>query len=182
MRLFTLYYPIWIVVAAAIFAVGYAVATGTNKKVFLVSGIGGAVAALLLGVFCVYFMPTDEKAVRKTINSIKTCVMNNDLHGTLEYVVDDASKTRALARTYVGNVQFRGIKITNFKVEEVNRLASPPRARASFRVGASGTYSSEWGAASFATLVDFNLVELRLGSDGVWRVTDSLQFSEASGF
>ena len=182
MRLFTLYYPVWIVVAAAIFAVGYAVATGTNKKAFLFSGIGGAVAALLLGVFCVYFMPTDEKAARKTINEIKKAVMANDLGGTLAYVDDDATKTRALARTYVGNVQFRGIKITNFKVDEINRLTSPARARVSFRVGASGTYSSEWGAASFSTLVDFSVVELRLGSDGIWRVTDNLRFSEATGF
>ena len=86
MRLFTLYYPVWIVVAAAIFAVGYAVATGTNKKVFLFSGIGGAVAALLLGVFCVYFLPTDEKAVRKTINETKNAVVAGDVDETLEHI------------------------------------------------------------------------------------------------
>ena len=182
MRLFTFYYPVWIVVAAAIFAVGYAVATGTNKKVFMTSGIVAAVATLLLGVFCVYFMPTDEKAVRKTINETKDAVVAGDLEGTLAHISDDATKARALARMYVGKVKFRGAKITNFKVLEVNRLASPPRARVSFRASASGTYESEFGAASFATLVDFNVVEMRLGTDEEWRLTDNLDFSEASGF
>lgn len=171
----------WLLAAGCCVGVGYALMTGANKKIFFALGVVGGIAAVVLGIVFVFFVQTDEKQIRRTLEEIKTAVVDGDVDRALEFVEQDAKQIRAVADAYLSRVRVDKAKISNFRIEEINRLASPPRARVAFRVGASGDTSGEWGGA-FTTLVDFDLVELRLDPDGVWRVTNAVQFQPARGF
>lgn len=183
MHLLTTNLLAWLFIAAAFVATGYALTTGTTKKIFMKLGIVAALATIVAGVVCVYFVQTDEKRIRRTIEEMRVAIIAGDINKVLSFVEEDALKVRVAANVYVdpGKAQIKNIKVSDFKVNELNRMSSPPRARVSFRASASGVATGEWGGP-FTTLVDFDLVELRLESDGVWRVTDNVNFGFPRGF
>ena len=183
MHLLTTNLLVWLLIAVAFVVVGYAFTAGTTKKIFMKLGIVAALATIVVGVVCVYFVQTDEKRIRRTIDEIRVAVIAGDVEDALRHVEADAMKVRVAASMYVDpqSVNVERITVSTFKLNELNRMSSPPRARVSFRASASGVATGEWGGP-FTTLVDFDLVELRLESDGMWRVTDNVHFGFPRGF
>jgi len=165
----------WLVVAGACFFCGFALATGLAKRQYMF--VGGVVALCLLtvGIVLVFFVDTDAKSVRRSIDALVAAVGRDDVEGVLEYVAPNAERTRRLATFNMGLANIERAKIGNFKIREITRTTSPPRARVSLRGVVAGKAAS-FDAYPFTVMVDFTKIELRLGQDGVWRVTDECEF------
>ena len=175
MTIFTENIFVWMIVAFALVFTGYAIAKGTNKIAWLWSGVGAGALAIVLGVVFVYFVQTDAKRVRRTITELSLAVRSNDVDKVCSFVAKSAERTKRNARVSMAMATIDATKITSYKLEELNRSTSPPRARVSFRATVSGK-SQFVDAYPFTVVVDFTVVELRLEKDGVWRVTDNCEY------
>ncbi|MGI6400512.1 MAG: hypothetical protein ACOX0A_00050 [Thermoguttaceae bacterium] len=182
MNLLTTNFLVWLLIATALGFTGYAVATGTNKRVYMKVGIGTAILTILIGALCVYVVRTDEKDIRSSLRRLAAAARENDREKFLSYVEPNAETVINTVNMYFSKVTIESVKISNFKILEVNRLTSPPRARISFRGSASGFSSPPWDSGKFLVLVDFNSVEMRLNGDGKWLVADDINFNVSRGF
>jgi len=165
----------WAVVAASCAFCGFALATGLAKRQYAVGGACVAFGLLALGIVLVFFVDTDAKSVRRSIDGLADAVARNDVEGVLALVSPDAERTRGLASSHMKLANIERAKVSDYKLLEITRATSPPRARVSLRGVVSGK-SSSFDAYPFTIIVDFTQVELRLGQDGVWRVTDECEF------
>ena len=165
----------WLGVASACAFSGFALSTGLAKRRYAVGGVCAALCLSALGVVLVYFVDTDAKSVRRSIDGLVDAVGRDDVEGVLAFVAPNANRTRRLATFNMGLADVERAKISDFKVLEITRTTSPPRARVSLRGVVAGKASSV-ETYPFTVVVDFTKVELRLGLDGVWRVTDECEF------
>ena len=173
--LFTESILFWLIAASACAFCGFALSTGLAKRQYAVGGVCFALCLAALGVVLVYCVDTDAKSVRRSIDGLVEAVGRDDVEGVLSFVAPDANRTRLLATFNMGLADVERAKISDFKVLEITRTTSPPRARVSLRGVVAGKASSV-ETYPFTVVVDFTKVELRLGLDGVWRVTDECEF------
>ncbi len=173
--LFTESILFWLIVVIACAFCGFALSTGLAKRRYAVVGVCGALCLSALGVVLVYFVDTDAKSARRSINGIVEAVGRDDVEGVLAFVASNANRTRRLATFNMGLADVERAKISDYKTLEITRTTSPPRARVSLRGVVAGKVNS-FETYPFTIVVDFTKVELRLGADGVWRVTDECEF------
>lgn len=172
---------VWALIATGLVLTGGAFAKGTNKNAFLWQGLVAGVVALLVGVVCVYFVQTEEKKTRATIYAIADAFERNDADAVCALLSRDSTKVKPLARSYLENLAtVEKTKVTDFQVLEINKTTSPPRARVSIHATASGK-ARGIDSYPFFVSVDFPMIELRKEQDGVWRVTDNIEYSSPHG-
>lgn len=171
---------IWFYLAVGLFfivagAVLYS-ASGKIARVLQFGALGLAVIAL--GASLVFLVPTDRKAIKKTIYDLGDAVERNDLNGVLDLIDVKADKTRAKAVFHMKLAKIERTRIGQLKIQSVNQFTSPPTARVAFNGGVSGKviFASTYPAADFSIVVYFEDVELGKGNDGRWRVTDNCFF------
>ena len=143
--------------------------------ILLRTGRGWALWAML-GVGLLTFMGlglerlvlTDREAVEDTLDACAAAVEANDLDRLLQYISPTAPKTQNDARFVLGEVEVRKARINNLEIT-VNRLTSPPTAKAKFRARGTGRdRKGEYPYQGYATKV---VVNLRREGDR-WRVAD----------
>ena len=172
---------VWALIATGLVLVGYAFAKGTNKTTFLWQGVITGVLAVIVGIVCVYFVQTEEKQVRATIYAIAEAAERNDPDAVIALLSRDAQKTtnptgvKGIVKWAFKLATVEKTKVTNFKILELNLATSPPRAKVSLRASAQGK-SQGTDAYPFFTIVEFPMIELRKEQDGVWRVTDNIEY------
>lgn len=172
----------WSIAGTCVLVFGYALSQATGKRWFTFAGLGAGALTVAVGAFLVYFVKTDEKLIRESISAIENSVRNNDPDGVLKYVSEKAFKTRMLVDQNLRSVEIESAKVSNFKILELNRTTSPPRAIVSLRGSAKGKVNVSGGGLlvmsvgpyPFNGIADFSTVELRREQDGVWRVTDNV--------
>ena len=172
----------WSIAGTCVLVFGYALSQATGKRWFTFAGLGAGALTVAVGAFLVYFVKTDEKLIRESISAIENSVRNNDPDSVIEYVSEKAFKTRMLVDQNLRSVEIESAKVSNFKILELNRTTSPPRAIVSLRGSAKGKVNVSGGGLlvmsvgpyPFNGIADFSTVELRREQDGVWRVTDNV--------
>lgn len=165
----------WLIVATCISIVGYALTQGTGKRAFVFSGAASGLLALALGAVLVFMVDTDSKSIRRTFRQLEESVESNDAEGASAFLTANANKCRQTLLRNMQYVKFSGVKIREFKIEEINAMTSPPRAIVSFRGFANGV-AGHSGGYPFNGAAYFKSVELRKEQDGVWRITDNITF------
>ena len=163
----------WIVVGAFLFIVGYAFSQGLEKWIFIPIGLGAMVLTIALGVVLVFFVDTDAKSIRRTIFGLEAAVIANDSNKAVEYLSKNSIIIRRLFIAYLKPNTIDQAKISNVKINEINKTTSPPRANVSFTGMAAGKGSDGYPF----TVLENITVEMRQDQDGVWRVTDNVEFT-----
>ncbi len=169
----------WAVAAAGLVAFGGALSRGTGKKAFLWLGAALGVSAAGLGLYLVFCVPTDRKAIRETIFETAAAVANNDIEGVARRLDPDEYRLGRAAERALERAEVEWAKVRDFEIREINYHTSPPRAIVSFRASAGG--ADENGEFPFTVVLHFTEVELRRDADGAWRITDRCEFRLVGG-
>lgn len=181
MSILTESFVAWIIVAVALLGIGVSFYKGLNKPTFLWGGLGGAVLALALGVACVFFVQTDAKRVKQTIFDLAAAVQSNDVEAVCSFLAENANRTERNARFNMGLARIDRVKISEYRLVELNRYTFPQKAIVACRATVSGVsaHSATFGEGAqvpFTVFVVFTSVELRKEGDDKWRVTDECEF------
>ena len=160
------YWP-WIffaILGEAILAVAL-LRTGRGVLLWAMAGVLGVA---LLGVAMVKWVPTQRKAVAATIYDTAKAIEANDLDGVLKHVMPSDEQTRADADRYMSMIEFSDVKIRYLEIT-INHLTSPPTAKATFNVSATGrNRSGQWGQATHPAKLTVQLLRQPNG----WMITD----------
>ncbi len=104
--------------------------TGQGRFLWAMLGVAAVTST---GLLVERLVVTEREAVTNTLDACAEAVEANDLQRLLDQVSPTATKPRADARWFMGRVEFRTVRISNLEIT-INRLASPPTARAKFKV------------------------------------------------
>ena len=159
---------IWVFMATACVVAGFALSKGTTKRVYFFSGIGAGIVVLAVGIWSVFFLTTDEKRIRATVESAAQAFEENDVEKGVGYFSQEARMMRQQAWKHMSSAELERVKISNFQVEEINRYKSPRAAIASGR-------SRVWPFPTplpFRLKIELSDVALERESDGEWRALD----------
>jgi hypothetical protein len=108
--------------------------TGQGRMLWAMIGVA---AFVLLGLVVERFVVTDREAVGDTLDTAAAAVETNNLDRLLDCVSPRAEKTRKDSRYVLGLLEFNKARICNLEVT-VNRLTSPPTAKAKFQAIGQG--------------------------------------------
>lgn len=108
--------------------------TGQGK---LLGAMIGVAAFVLLGLVVERLVVTDREAVGDMLDAAAAAVETNNLDRLLDCVSPKAEKTRKDSRFVLGLFEFNKARICDLEVT-VNRLTSPPSAKAKFRAVGQG--------------------------------------------
>jgi len=108
--------------------------TGRGVILFVMLGV----LAVVLGLVGLeWFVVTDAERVEETLDRAAAALQAGDLPGVLDCCHPTAARSRAEARRALDWIEFTKVRITDLKVS-INRLSSPPSARAEGIVVVSG--------------------------------------------
>ena len=74
---------------------------------------------------------TDAKSIRRTIFGLEAAVIANDSNKAVEYLSKNSIIIRRLFIAYLKPNTIDQAKISNVKINEINKTTSPPRANVS---------------------------------------------------
>lgn len=142
----------------------------------------GLVAWVMLGVLVLVFagvalerwVVTDVERVEATLDAAVAAVEANNWPRLQQCLSEDAMRSRARALDVLSKVEFKSAKISNLRVK-VNRLTSPPTAKAEFR--GSLRFEPRTEMVPYRYYAAEFIVELRLVEDR-WLVTDHVECHE----
>jgi hypothetical protein len=152
-----------IVVEAAL-----AVALLRTQRGYLLWAMLGVGLVAALGLLVERLVVTEREEVEMTLDAGVAAARANDLNRLLSCISPKAAKTRDYARWVMGRVQIEDVHIHGLEIT-VNRLTSPPSAKARFSaVGKGRDRLNEFPYQAFAQQVT---VELRR-EGGRWLAAD----------
>lgn len=125
-----------IFVGIAVEAVLGIVLLKTGRGVILLVMLG-VLAVVLALVGLEWLVVTDAERVEETLDRAAAALQAGDLVGVLDCCHPTAAHSRSEARRALEWIEFTKVKITDLKVS-INRLTSPPSARAEGLVVVSG--------------------------------------------
>ena len=131
-----------------------AVALLRTGRGVLLWAMAGVLAVSLLGMAVVKWVPTERKAVAATIYDTAKALEANDLDRVLKHVLLSDEHTRADADNYMSMFEFVEVKVSFLEIT-INYLTSPPTAKATFNVKATGRErgaSSQWSQPAKLTV------------------------------
>ncbi len=105
----------------------------TGRGVVLV-GMVGTVVLVAAGVGLEWLVVTQRERVEAEIYQIAAAFETNDLDAVLDHCSPSAVHSRSEARRAFGLVQFTKLKITELKIERIDRRTDPPTTKAHFVV------------------------------------------------
>lgn len=167
-------YLTWLVIGVLFLIVGYALTVGLSRKIFFLSGASLAILAFALGAVLVFCVDSDRKSIKRTIFTIEKAVRENDAETTVSYLASNSIALRKLVEYGMRRATIERANVSAFKIDEINKTTSPPRAKVSFRGVVVGKTD---GGYDFVEVERFDVLELRQEQDGVWRVTDKMEVS-----
>ncbi len=91
----------------------------------------GVLVVVLAGVGLEWLVVTQAEEVEATLDNVAAALMANDLDRVFQHVAPEAQPSRSRARYAMGLFKLTGVKINNLKIK-INRLTSPPSAKARF--------------------------------------------------
>lgn len=128
--------------------------TGQGKYLAAILGVG---AVLLGGLAVERFVVTDRERVEHTLDAAVAAVKANDIQRLLDCLSPSAQNTREEARWLLGRVEVTDAWIRELEIT-VNRLTSPPTAKARFlAVGTGRDRRNEFPYRTFAQKVEVKL-------------------------
>jgi hypothetical protein len=116
------------VLALVLLAIAYA---NTRRRGLLAAG-GGVIALMALLVLLELVVVTEREAVEQTLDSVAAALETNDVDAVMVYLAPDATRIRAAVQGYLPSVTITDAKVGNDLKVTINRLTSPPTARAEF--------------------------------------------------
>ena len=112
----------------------------------LLWALAGVLFLTLAGVAIVRWVPTERKMVAATLYQTAAALEANDLAGVLRHVAPTAAETRKDAQWAIEHAEIVELKIRYLDIT-INRLTSPPTAKATFNVIVTAKdRSGEWGS------------------------------------
>jgi hypothetical protein len=139
--------------------------TGRGKFLWAMIGVG---ALTLVGLAVERLVVTDREAVENTLDAAVAAVAANDLPKVLSFTAPTAQKSRAEAQWILGRFQVDMARISGLEIT-LNRLTSPPTARAKFL--AIGHGRDRTGQMPYNAFRQHVVVVLQLDGDR-WLVTE----------
>ncbi len=128
--------------------------TGQGRLLLAMLGVG---LLVLLGLVVEHFVVTDRKTITNALDSAAAAVAANDLNRLLEHISPTAQPLRADIRAAFGRIEFRAARISGLEIT-INRLTSPPTAKARFRaIGSGRDRRGEFPHESFVEAVTVTL-------------------------
>jgi hypothetical protein len=134
----------------------------------LLAAMAGVAAVVGIGLLVEHFAVTDRKLITQTLDEAAAAVEANDPPRVLALLASDADETRSAAKEHLGKAEFVQVKIFSLEIHVV-RTTSPPTAKATFNVLATGKWrNGEFGEQTLRPFPMF--VGLRYES-GRWLIT-----------
>lgn len=171
---------IWFVIAFLIAAIGgYKFMNDRLLKTLGITTVS-ALLVLLIGFTIFYGFETDYKSISRTMDGISVALEANDIPKVLEFIADDAEKTRNFAKRQLGMVDISSAKYYNLEVEP-NYSTHPPTAE----INLTAVINGKLKGGSFFGEMPFGpqRVEVRaiLEKDGKeWLITDQYSISRSA--
>ncbi len=103
----------------------------------LLGAMAGVLALSLAGVGVERLVVTDNKLIAAVIYDAAAALEANDLPRVLAHVATDDVYTREQARLVLSEVEITALKVRALDIK-INRLTSPPSAKDTFNIIASG--------------------------------------------
>jgi hypothetical protein len=98
----------------------------------LVTAAGCVLAGVLLLVLMEMFVVTEREEVEQTLEELAVALETNDIDAVVAHLAPNAMAIRAAAMTYLPMVRVSDANVGNDLQVTINRLTSPPTARAEF--------------------------------------------------
>jgi hypothetical protein len=109
-----------------------AIAYTNTRQRRLLTAAGCVLVGMLLMVLLEMFVVTEREAVEQTLEAVAQALESNDLEAVLAHLSPEAASIRAAAMTYLPGVRVSDANVGNDLEVTINRLTSPPTARAEF--------------------------------------------------
>ncbi len=139
--------------------------SGQGRLLWAMLGVG---LLVLAGLLVEHFVVTDRKMITNTLDSAAAAVAANDLDRVLEHISPTADSLRADIRQAFGRIEFRTARINGLEIA-INRLTSPPTAKAKFHaIGSGRDRRGEFLHENFAEAVTVTLRQ----EGGRWLVAE----------
>lgn len=134
---------IWLVIAFAVVGCGYIAFTNKRDFRILAGSAGAALLVLLLGVALVRFVPTDRKAITRSLDGAIAAVLEDDQERVFTFIAPRAEPVRAMARHYMPMFRIEQATYSDLRIE-INDFTSPPTAETRFYAVARGKFKSDF--------------------------------------
>jgi hypothetical protein len=134
----------------------------------LLAAMAAVAVAVGIGLLVERLVVTDRKLVAQTIDGAAAALEANDLPRLLELLAPDAAETRQAASQVLQEGEFIQVRIYGLEVNVV-RTTSPPTARATFNVIATG--KDRRGVLGQQPLPPFKLIVRLRWESGRWLIT-----------
>ena len=176
---------IWLGLALVIAAFGGAAYMGMQNRKALIGCSVAAAIVLGIGLYCVYFVETDYKAISKMLTQLASAIEQDDVTKVKSFIHPSATSTIIKAEDNMNRVRISSAKFFDLKVES-NSFTSPPTANVKFTAVVYFKFKS--GAASLLpglsdgndfVRVKFDVVELEKTNKS-WVVTDKCDFTPSA--
>jgi hypothetical protein len=163
----------WPALGLAALALGLlGVAWHNTRHPRLIHGMFGVLALMLVLLLVQWLVVTDREAIANRLEGMAVALESNDLERVMAFLAPDGDRIRADARHYLPGVEVSDANVGGDLIVTVNRLTSPPSARATFtgRITAANRNPAE--RMPHDNFVKKFTLKLRQEPGGSWLVTD----------
>jgi hypothetical protein len=137
----------------------------------LLQAMLGVIAVMLLLLLIQWLVVTDREAVAHALEETAQALESNDLNRVLAHLAPEGDRIRADAQRYLPHVEISDANIGGDLEVTVNRLTSPPSARATFTGRITGVNRIPGETIPYDNFVKKFTLKLREGDSG-WLITD----------
>ena len=166
---------IWVVLAAAVFALGYSMFVNDKKNRTLLLTVLASALVLVGGLALERNIETDKEAIRRTMKEISAAIRADDLKLVTSYTAPDAEKLRSLATVGMNQAKLSTVIFSNINIK-VNDATVPVTAEvflvANFRGRLKG--QTMFGESDFFDQFQFTVIFEQ--HDKRWLATDDIIF------
>ncbi len=153
---------------------------GTRNRKVLIGGFTGAAVVLAIGLFCVYYVETDYKAISKMLTRLADAIEKDDLARVKTFIHPSATSTIAKAEANMALVRVPSVKFFNLRVESNSKTAQVKFTAVvsyKFKSASASLFPGLEGATGFER-VQFDVEMEKVGKS--WVVTDKCEFTPSA--
>jgi ketosteroid isomerase-like protein len=123
--------PLWMIFLGVVVEAVLGVILFSTGRGWVLWAMIGVALLVLLGLGVEMLIVTDREEVERTIDEVIAALEANDVEGVLRHLAPEARRSRRRAQWALGRVEVQKAVVYNLEIT-VNRLESPPTARARF--------------------------------------------------
>ncbi len=167
----------WIILAAFVFFIGYAIFVNDKKNLTLFVTIIATAVILVGGIALERYIETDREAIKRTLKEISAAIKADDLTKVKSYTAPDAEKLRGVATAGMAQAKLSVVHFGNVEIK-INDSTVPTTAELRFIVSFRGQAKGNtfFGDSELFDRYRFTAIFEKHGDR--WLATDDVLFDD----